>query len=70
MFSEPTGMESEPQKPSIGERNVEAVRKLLGRLSIPILGEAVGGKLGRTIIFDVSTGDLVITGARGQSDIL
>lgn len=39
----------------IGPRNVEAVKKELARLSIPLLAEDTGGKSGRTIEFDPAT---------------
>lgn len=54
-------MFSFPGKPTvlkIGDRNAEAVEKELKRLGIPILAIDVGGSFGRTIHFDVGTGDL------------
>lgn len=39
----------------IGKRNIEMVRKTLNDLSIPILGEHVGGKTGRTMIVNLDT---------------
>lgn len=39
----------------IGPRNVEAVKKELARLSIPIIAEDTGGSSGRTIEFDPAT---------------
>ena len=39
----------------IGPRNVEAVKKELKRLSIPIIAEDTGGSSGRTIEFNPST---------------
>ncbi|MDW0115711.1 chemotaxis protein CheD [Sporosarcina thermotolerans] len=36
----------------IGPRNIEAVKLVLGRLSIPIIAEDTGGSRGRTIEFD------------------
>lgn len=36
---------------NIGERNVEAIRKLLKERNIPIIGEDVGGDMGRTIVY-------------------
>jgi chemotaxis protein CheD len=44
----------------IGERNVEAVKRELGRFSIPIVAEDVGGSYGRSIEFYSSNGDLSI----------
>ena len=40
----------------MGERNVVAVREVLGRMNIPIVGELIGGNLGRSVWFDVGTG--------------
>lgn len=40
----------------IGKRNIQAVKKNLNELSIPILAEEVGGKKGRTMILDTSSG--------------
>jgi len=39
----------------IGPRNVEAVKKELSRLSIPLIAEDTGGSSGRTIEFDPET---------------
>lgn len=44
----------------IGDRNAEAVEAELKRLGIPLLVADVGGSFGRTIHFDVGTGDLKI----------
>lgn len=38
---------------SIGNRNVQAVEKILKDLKIPILGKEVGGKIGRTMIVNL-----------------
>ncbi len=56
-------MFSFPGKPpvlKIGDRNAEAVMVELKRLSIPLLVSDVGGSFGRTIHFDVSTGELKV----------
>jgi len=42
----------------IGERNAEAVEQELVKHKIPLLVADVGGNFGRTIHFDVGTGDL------------
>ena len=44
----------------IGERNVEASKKKLKEMRIPILAEDCGLNYGRTVIFDPATGDFVI----------
>ena len=54
-------MFSFPGKPpvlKIGDRNAEQVMLELKRLGIPLLVSDVGGSFGRTIHFDVGTGDL------------
>ena len=44
----------------VGDRNVEAAKKKLGELGIPILAEDTGANYGRTVIFYPETGDYVI----------
>ena len=44
----------------IGPRNVEAVKKILHTIGIPIVAEDVGGNNGRTILFDPETGELSV----------
>ncbi len=45
---------------NVGERNVEAVKKKLKELGIPILAEDTGANYGRTVIFYPETGEYVI----------
>ncbi len=44
----------------VGERNVEASKKKLRELKIPILAEDTGKNYGRTVIFYPETGDFII----------
>lgn len=44
----------------IGERNVEATKKKLAEMKIPILAEDTGNCYGRTVVFYPETGDFVI----------
>lgn len=44
----------------VGERNVEAVKKKLAELHIPIMAEDTGKNFGRTVIFYPESGDFVI----------
>lgn len=44
----------------MGERNVVAVRQVLGRMGIPIVGELVGGTIGRSVWFDVERGRVTV----------
>ena len=56
-------MFSFPGKPpilKIGDRNAEAVEQELKKKGIPLLVKDVGGNFGRTIHFDVGTGELRI----------
>jgi chemotaxis protein CheD len=56
MFSFP----GRPQVLKIGDRNAEAVAQELKKHGIPLLVSDVGGSFGRTIHFDVGTGELRI----------
>lgn len=56
--------------PSIGEKNIEAVREILQKLGIPLLGEDVGGNFGRTMRFFVDSGKVIITTVgRGEREL-
>lgn len=44
---------STSKKLQIGKRNIEMVKQTLNNLSIPILGEHLGGNSGRTMIVDL-----------------
>lgn len=44
----------------VGDRNVEAAKKTLRKLQIPVLAEDTGETYGRTVIFYPETGDYVI----------
>ncbi len=44
----------------VGNRNGQAVKAVLEGLSIPIIGEDIGGSKGRTMIFDTSNGTVQI----------
>lgn len=44
----------------VGDRNVEASRKKLAELQIPVLAADTGANYGRTVIFYPETGDYVI----------
>ncbi|MFT5875470.1 MAG: chemotaxis protein CheD [Clostridium sp.] len=54
----------------IGNRNGIAVKNALKNLSIPLVAEDIGGKKGRTLIFDAANGVLSIrTVGMGTTDI-
>lgn len=44
----------------VGERNVEATKKKLAQLKIPVLAQDTGQNYGRTVIFYPETGDFII----------
>jgi chemotaxis protein CheD len=48
---------------SIGARNARSARETLASLGIPILGEDVGGNRGRTVEFDLATGNMMVYSA-------
>ena len=54
------GFQSNSEMVRVGERNVEATKRKLGQLRIPILAEDTGKNFGRTVIFYPETGDFVI----------
>ena len=45
---------------TVGERNVEAVTRILKEMKIPILAQDTGANYGRTVEFFPETGDFVI----------
>lgn len=53
---------------NIGQRNIESVNTILKRENIRLLGQEVGGKVARTLFFDVSTGQSCVR-SYGQKDI-
>jgi len=53
---------------NIGERNVSAARATLARHGVPIVGEAVGGRLSRSIEFDLSDGRVRVS-SQGVNDV-
>ena len=55
---------------NIGERNVEAVKKVLNKFTIPIIGEETGKNYGRTVFFDAETGKMQIKSATKQTIIV
>jgi chemotaxis protein CheD len=49
----------------VGARNVEAARSALAAARVPVVAEDVGGDSGRTVLFDVSTGNVRVRSVRG-----
>lgn len=54
------GFGSNSEMVRVGERNVQATKKKLAQMRIPILAEDTGKNFGRTVIFYPETGDFVI----------
>ena len=54
---------------NIGQRNIESVHAILKRENIRLLAENVGGKVARTLLFDVASGQGCIR-SYGQKDII
>lgn len=53
---------------NIGERNIEAVKKVLGKLGIPIIASDTGLNYGRTVTFFAENGSLEVNSAtKGKS---
>lgn len=50
---------------SVGTRNVDAARAALACARVPIVAEDVGGESGRTVTFDVYTGQVRVKSVRG-----
>ncbi len=53
----------------IGERNLEAVKEELAKRKIKVIAEEVGGHFGRTIYFDVQTGNVRVKDIHGEERI-
>jgi chemotaxis protein CheD len=59
-----------PSEDSIGARNVRMARATLLALEIPLLAEDVGGSHGRTVEFDLTTGQVLVRSVHGDDTIL
>ena len=44
---------------NIGQRNIEVAKELIEKYKIPLVAQSTGGKNGRKIIFNTSTGEIV-----------
>ena len=51
----------------IGARNVQSARAALDKANIPIVAEDVGKNFGRTVLFELSSGKLIILRAGGKN---
>lgn len=55
---------------SIGARNAKSARETLANLGIPLVGEEVGGNRGRTVEFDLATGNMMVYCARNEATVV
>ncbi|MCC6928543.1 MAG: chemotaxis protein CheD [Gemmatimonadaceae bacterium] len=55
---------------NMGERNVHATRRALAAAGIPLVAEDTGGDFGRSVYFDVATGELRVTSIRHGERLL
>lgn len=55
---------------NIGERNIEAVKKVLSVNGIRIIAEDTGQNFGRTVFFDIKTGEMQVKTASSRLVIL
>ncbi|MHB8709870.1 MAG: chemotaxis protein CheD [Desulfuromonadales bacterium] len=54
---------------SIGVRNARCARETLQELGIPLAGEDVGGNRGRTAVFELATGRMLVYSAKDDRTI-
>jgi chemotaxis protein CheD len=54
----------------VGRRNAEVAREEVRALDVPVVGEAVGGDRGRTVVFDTATGEVTVETAEGDDKSL
>jgi len=62
MFNHPVGT-------GVGTRNIDAARATLGKLGIPLIGEDIGANFGRSMEFDLATGEVRICTVLNRSDV-
>lgn len=55
---------------TMGARNAAAARAALATARVRIVAEDVGGDYGRTVTFDVASGELSVRTVRGRSHVL
>jgi chemotaxis protein CheD len=52
---------------AVGERNIALARTQLGELHVPILAADVGGTMGRKLVFNSGTGEVLLRRNRNQA---
>jgi len=55
---------------SVGERNIEAAKYWLAYYNITIVGEDVGGNEGRNVVFEMSSGNMIVSTIKRGSIII
>jgi chemotaxis protein CheD len=63
MFS---GLQS-PDKETIGQRNIRMAKETLAEIGIPLVAEDTGGTFGRTLEFDLSSGQVLVRSVRAEN---
>lgn len=53
-----------PDKETIGERNIRSAKVTLAALGIPLAAEDTGGSFGRTLVFDLDSGQVLVRSVR------
>jgi len=53
----------------IGERNYTILKKLLWKNGLLLTAEAIGGSVGRTVYFDLSTGRTIISSKGSETEL-
>ncbi len=66
MFS----FEGDAKRPGIGEKNVEAVLRVLGSEGIEVVASDTGGERGRSVTADLGDGSLTIATIRGRPRVI
>lgn len=56
--------------PPIGARNIQAVKRALDQLGVPVVAEDTGGHHGRTVRFDVSTGEVEVSSINHGKNVI
>lgn len=51
-------------KETIGQRNIRVARETLAQLEIPLVAEDTGGTFGRTLVFDLESGRVMVRSVR------
>ncbi len=59
-----------PSSLEIGERNVQMAKKKLDEMNIPLCGEETGGSCGRTVVFRVCDGAVIVKPVGGEAKVL